>query len=208
MNEYNAAAFVKLGSCLRYLIDAQAGSAIGRARPDPGQPDTARVNARGEKIQSDSNVLSNMYQVEALLREVDLASVRTSEQEYLRKTLAHDATTIMNADAGHGVLTAELAAELAKTARKIRDGVLERAQGVTLHRSGGWPKEFDSKLCWPVPWWLILIFMGLFGAGVGFAETPLYSAVSKWFYADNGNGAELEQVNEPVGRPASQPSAP
>lgn len=179
MSKYTAAAFIKAGTCIRYLIDVQAGSAIGKARADQGQHST-HSNRRGEKLDSD-NVLENMIQIEDLLDEIGFENVRSSERRYLKNTLVPDAMLIKRQDNGYGVLTEDLAQRISTTARAIRMGMLEAGKERPLYSEpenpNKWPREFSLALLSTVPPWLWVVFFGTIGLTVGFTETPAYKTL-------------------------------
>ncbi len=175
MSSYKASAFIKTGTILRYLIETRKGAAVGKAWPDSGQSADAFVNSRGEKIQESANVLHAMYALEELLKEIGFADIRPNDWKFFKRTLIPAADALMRADKGRGRLTDDLAKRINANARELRKGVLARADKITLRDGdGGWPTEWDSDLIWPVPWWLVLAFLGAFSLGLFVARTKLY----------------------------------
>ena len=184
MSKYKASSFIKTGTCLRYLIDVQEGSAVGKARPDPGQSNTDRVNSRMEKIHEDANVLANMQKVDGLIKEIGFEDVRKGEREHLQNVLIPAALSVRNADDGRGRLTAELVKQISDNARDIRKGLIEAADKVDLYdepdNSENWPSQFRTELLWHIPWWLILAFVTTALLAISFTETPAYDDIKKW----------------------------
>jgi hypothetical protein len=184
MSNYKASTFIKAGTCIRFLIDVREGSAIGKARPDPGQSAADRINSRGEKINDDSNVLSNMQKIDDLISEAGFANVRTGDRNHLKNILIPKCLQIKNEDNEYGVLTKELAQQISNTAREIRKGMLEAADKVTLYdqpdNSDKWPSEFHTNLLFTPPWWLVLAFTSVIGLSISFTETKIYSDIKEW----------------------------
>jgi hypothetical protein len=150
-----------------------------------------------------------MQKIDDLLNEIGFSNVRSGDREHLKKVLIPQALLIKNADDGRGVLTTELAQQISRTAREIRKGLVEAADKVTLYdkpdNSDKWPSQFDTKLLWTAPWWLVVVFISTIGLSFSFTETKIYSDIKELFSskkqtspsANTGPGGTTEPEKKP-----------
>lgn len=183
MKSYPSNKFVKLGTSIRYLIDAKEGEQLSGGR-----------------------VLDNIRSVLELIDELKFSSVQVKRLEGLQGEFNAAAS-------GQTSITTEQADKLEAVCRKVRSGILAEASSKQVYilsedeleaaKSPAWPKELTLPLLAKTPFgiwkWLVGLILASFILGVGFSQTNLYYSIAEAFDSSKEPRQDIPKENAPKG---------